>query len=224
MAQERKPASIGHSVQLLVEGNDPRNFFGKFIAHLDLAGVQVQDFGGVKDLKGFLEGFVLAPGFSGVRTIGIVRDAETRSDRKATTKTRPAPAVSAFQSVQSSLRHVGLPVPERPTEETGTVPAVNVFILPGNGGGGMLETLLCRTFAGTDVDRCIDGFFGCVEELRNPIERPDKARARAYLMTRPHPHVSVGVAAQKGYWDFDHEVFDGVRRFLTSLAQDRPVA
>jgi hypothetical protein len=31
-------------------------------------------------------------------------------------------------------------------------------------------------------------------------------------------------AARKGYWNFDHEAFDGVRRFLRTLAQDRPAA
>ena len=197
MEQERKPASIEYPVQLLVEGNDPRNFFEKFIAHLDLAGIQVQNFGGVDELTRFLKGFVVA---------------------------QPSPALSAFQSVQSSLRAAALPVPNRSTEETGTEPAVSVFILPGDGGDGMLETLLCRTIAGTAVDRCIDSFFRCAGESGNPIHRPDKARARAYLATTPDPHLSVGVAAKRNRWNLDHDAFDGVRRFLMSLAQDRPAA
>ena len=41
----------------------------------------------------------------------------------------------------------------------------------------MLETLLCRIFAGGDVDRCIDRFFQCAEETGTHIRRPDKARA-----------------------------------------------
>ena len=208
MEQERKPVSIDDPVQLLVEGNDPRNFFEKFIAYLDLAGIQLQNFGGVNDLRGFLEGFVLAPGFARVRSIGIVRDAERRVGEGALPEAQPSPAVSAFQSVQSS----------------GTAPAVNVFILPGDGGDGMLETLLCRTIAGTAVDRCIDSFFRCAGESGNPIHRPDKARARAYLATTPDPHLSVGVAAKRNRWNLDHDAFDGVRRFLMSLAQDRPAA
>ena len=58
-----------------------------------------------------------------------------------------------------SLCNAGLPVPARPGEPIGATPAVNVLILPGNGAPGMLETLLCRTFAGTAADRCIDDFF-----------------------------------------------------------------
>ena len=64
--------------------------------------------------------------------------------------------------------------------------------------------------------------FQCAEEAGDSIDRPDKARARAYLAMKPDQHVSVGVAARKGYWNFDHDAFDGVRGFLTSLAQDRP--
>ena len=88
----------------------------------------------------------------------------------------------------------------------------------------MLETLLCRTFAGTAVDRCIDGFFQCAEESGSSIHRPDKARARAYLATTRDPHLSVGVAAKAGHWEPDHAAFDGVRRFLRALAQVRPAA
>ena len=52
---------IESAFQLLVEGNDPRNFFEKFVEHLDLAGIQVQNFGGVDELKRFLKGFVRTP-------------------------------------------------------------------------------------------------------------------------------------------------------------------
>ena len=197
--------------QLLVEGKDPRKFFEKFVKHLDLAGIQVQNFGGVDELKKFLKGFVNAPGFGRVVRIGIVRDAERRLDEG------PPAASSAFQSVQSSLRAAELPVPNRPGEETGTAPSVSVFILPGGADDGMLETLLCRTFAGTEMGRCVDEFLKCAKKSNS-----DKSRAHAWLATRQDPHVSVGVAAQKDYWNFDHEAFDAVREFLRALAQERP--
>lgn len=226
-----KPATIEHSVQLLVEGNDPRNFFEAFIEHLGLAGIQVQNFGGVNELNRFLQGFVLEPGFGRVRSIGIVRDAERPVDGSSTVEESATQELRAFQSVRTSLRNANrsrqtpsgaeLPVPDRPEERAGDRPSVSVLILPGDGGDGMLETLLCRTIAGTGVDRCIDRFFQCTEESGSPIHRPDKARARAYLATTPDPHLSVGVAAKRNRWNLDHEAFDGVRRFLRSL-EDRP--
>ena len=202
---ERK--EIESAVQLLVEGNDQRNFFEAFISHLSITNVQIQNFGGVSQLRDFLEGLVSATGFrETVQSLGIVRDAETS-------------AVGAFQSVQSSLSTAALPVPDSPAERTGTSPAVTVLILPGDNRQGMLETLLCESFADDPVEDCINDFFKCVESLPDvSIERSDKARAHAYLTTKPNPHFSVGVAAKNDYWDLKHSVFSTVRDFLQMIA------
>lgn len=196
---------IESEIQILVEGNDQRNFFEAFISHLAIANIQVQNFGGVDQLRDFLEGLVDVTGFQAVKSVGIVRDAETS-------------AQAAFQSVQSSLSNAGLPVPNQPEERAGSSPAVTVLILPGNNRPGMLETLLNETFANTPVDDCINAFFGCVEDASGvPTQRPHKARARIYLTTKPEPHLSVGVAAKRGYWNLDHPVFDQLREFLRAL-------
>lgn len=190
---------------LLVEGNDPRNFFEAFVRHLSIDNIQIQNFGGITQLRDFLEGLVGATGFRVVESIGIVRDAETSAE-------------SAFQSVQSSLKNAALPVPNRPERRTDASPAVTVLILPGNNQQGMLETLLCESFAGTPENDCIDAFFACVDALPNAsIKRPEKARAHAYLTTKSDPHLSVGVAAKRNYWDLDHPIFDRVRDFLKTL-------
>ena len=201
-----EPQQTMHSIQLLVEGNDQRNFFNAFIGHLSLPDIQVQDFGGVKELRNFLSLLVRLPDFHDtVSSIGIVRDAELS-------------APSAFQSVQGSLANAGLSVPDKPREPTNSPPSVNVLILPDDDSPGMLETLLCRTFENTQMDSCIDDFFDCIRDATNEdLYRPDKARAHAYIATQRDPHVSVGVATQRSYWDLDHTVFDGVRSFLRSL-------
>lgn len=197
---------IKSAIQLLVEGNDPRNFFEAFVEHLSLANIQIQNFGGVYELSGFLRALVNAPDFQTVQSIGIVRDAETSAER-------------AFQSVQSSLERAELPMPDSPAERTDTSPAVTVLILPGDNRQGMLETLLCESFADDPVEGCIDDFFKCVESLPDvSIERSDKARAHAYLTTKPNPHFSVGVAAKNDYWDLNHSVFSNVRDFLRMIA------
>lgn len=197
---------IGKPTQLLVEGKDQQNFFETFIGHLCCQGIQVQDFGGVNELGRFLPSLVKLPGFSNVVSLGIVRDAEQD-------------AASAFQSVRSALQKAGLSIPDAPDRRSSGSPAVTVHILPGGDTAGMLETLLCRSFEDEPVKGCIDDFFACVDGLPNsrPVVRRDKARAHAYLAVMPEPHVSVGVAAQKRYWDLDHRVFAGIRAFLQSL-------
>jgi len=201
-----RPKEINSRIQLLVEGNDQRNFFEAFIEHLSLADIQVQNFGGVNELRDFLLALVSAPGFrETVQGVGIVRDAE-------------ASAEGAFQSVRSSLRNAGLSVPNRPEDRAGSSPAVTVLILPGNDRPGMLETLLNETFANTPEEACINAFFDCVEAIPTvSITNPDKARAYAYLTTKPNPHHSVGMAAKQRHWNLNHPVFDQLRQFLRAL-------
>lgn len=190
---------------LLVEGNDPRNFFEALIKYLECRDVQIHNFGGIDELPAFLRGFTGATGYSSVTSLGIVRDAE-------------GDANGAWQSVRSALENAKMPVPKRVGQRSVGKPGVSVFILPGNNQPGMLETLLNQTFANAPIDECIDTFFQCVEDTsQKQIQRPDKARAHAYIATRPEPHVSVGVAAMKGYWNLDHSVFEPLHSFLTEL-------
>ena len=229
MPNEIEEIRIESAVQLLVEGNDERNFFEAFIDHLSInvqvqsfdrknfcskcgqtiPDIQIQNFKSKDKLRKFLPMFVVTPGFRDkVQSIGIVRDADCF-------------ARSAFQSVQDTLRKVELPVPDCPEKrEVKDKLAVEVLILPGGNRTGMLETLLCESFAGTKIDGCIDEFFQCVEPLlKEPIKkhREDKARAFAYLTTRSNPHHSVGVAAKKKDWDLDSPVFGRVRSFLERI-------
>ena len=202
--------SIEAPTQLLVEGNDQRNFFEAFAAHLRLHDVQVRSFGGVDELRGFLAGFVQTTGFATVRSLGVVRDAEKSAD-------------GAFRSVRSALEDVGLVPPPASGRFGGGAPKTGALILPDGESPGMLETLLCRTFAGLEIDRCIESFFECVEALpETAVRTPDKARAFAYLATRPDPRHSVGVAAMRGAWNLDHAAFGPARAFLEALTPPPP--
>lgn len=213
MLNETEEIQIESKIQLLVEGNDERNFFEAFIKYhsekLSLGKIQIQNFKGGTQFNAFLRSFVNLSGFyDKVQSIGVVRDAEKSAE-------------NAFRSVRGALENAGLPVPDCPEKRKvdGKL-AVEVLILPGDNQKGMLETLLCQTFAGTKIDDCISEFFQCVEPLlEKPIKphQEDKARAFAYLALRPDSHHSVGVAAKQGYWDLDHKVFDGIREFLKRI-------
>ena len=54
-------------------------------------------------------------------------------------------------------------------------------------------------------------------QIGRTILRSEKARACAYLATTRDPHVSVGVAAKKGVWNFTHDAFNKIREFLSRL-------
>ena len=200
-----EPQDIGKRIQLLVEGRDQFNFFEALAVHLQLSDVQVQNFGGVSELRPFLRLLASAANFASISRLGIVRDAERN-------------AADAFRSVKGSLQAAGLAAPGAPGQHADGEPAVSVLLLPGDNQPGMLETLLCDTFADNAEAGCIDAFFECAEALPHVlIDRPDKARAQAWLATKRDPHVSVGVAAHRGYWNLDHAALGPVRDFLTAL-------
>ena len=161
-----QPTEIKSKIQLLVEGNAQRNFFEAFIDHLSLTDVQVQNFGGVDDLRSFLSILVKRQGFRDtVQSVGIVRDAETS-------------AQAAFQSAQSSLRKAGLVVPNRPEERAGSSPAVAVLILPDGNQPGMLETLLCQSFAGDPEKPALMIFSGALRLCQARLSNAQPRRVR----------------------------------------------
>ena len=198
-----QPIAVNSATQLVVEGKDYLNFFEALLDYLGIADVQIQNYGSVDELSVFLPLLAKTSNFGMVRNIGVVRDAEISSP-------------SAFQSVRSALSKANLPLPEDTSSRSDGDPVTSVLVLPDDE-PGMLETVLARSFAGTTEDECIDRFFECVESVGGTIRRPAKARTCAYLATTNHPQVSVGVAAKKGVWDFEHAAFTRVREFLSRL-------
>ena len=190
--------SINQPRLLLVEGNDDRNFFNVMLKHCDRDDIQVLGFDGVDNLRSYLPALVASPGWHQVVSLGIVRDAENDAE-------------SAKASVRGAVESAGL-------QMDGSAPRVSLLVLPDGERPGMLETLLCDSFADSPINDCINEFLACSTERAGAnVKRMAKARAHAYLATREDPHVSVGVAAQKDYWDLDHPAFEQLRDFIAGL-------
>ncbi len=202
-----RPTRIHSSIQLLVEGKDALNWFQGLARHLSLEGLQIQNYGGVDDLRVFLKALVKMPDFSTVTSIGIVRDAEDSAD-------------GACASVKGALEQAGLPVPSCADARRDGHPSVSLLILPDGRSPRMLESVLSDIVRSTPVGACIEKFLRCADEsvAESKVKRSPKAFVHAFLATKPHPHVSVGVAAKKGYWDLGHPALKGVRSFLSDLA------
>lgn len=201
------PKDIERPRQLLVEGGDAVAFFERVVRRMAINDIQIQNFGGVTDLRGFLETFVLVSGFvtGAVTSLGIVRDAEVD-------------LASAFQSVQGSLTSVGLPVPLQPMAHAAGSPRVSVFILPDNASPGMLETLVLQSVEEDPALGCIEDLFRCVEQQTAVIPANiTKATVYAYLASRRNPALRLGQALDAGYWPWASPAFDPVRQFLGDL-------
>ena len=203
----RRLRAITKPIQLVVDGKDPVGFFSALIDNMNLTDqIDVQDYGGVSELSHFLSALSDAPRFREVVTsIGIVRDAEASG------------VTSAFQSVRSAVQRPGWAAPVGPMEPAGNNPRVNVLILPDNENPGMLEDLLLRAVEEDAAMPCVDTYFECLGKEATVPSNESKARAHAFLASRARPDVSVGVAAQKDYWQLDSSIYDQVRRFLHQL-------
>ena len=94
----------------------------------------------------------------------------------------------------------------------------SVLVLPDDE-PGMLETVLARChMLETSEDGCIDRFFECIEAGGTTIRRSGQGTNVRIPRHDPNdPHVSVGVAAKKGVWDFEHAAFSKVGEFLSRL-------
>jgi len=202
------PVSITEPKQLAVEGQDALVFFQVMLREMNLTEIQLQNFGGVDELRGFLEGLRRQSGFAQtVVSLGIVRDAEQNPK-------------GAFQSVCSALNNTGLDKPNRPEKFAGNSPKVGALILPDATTKGMLETLCLRSVSDDPVMPCIEEYFRCVKKELSPTELPkieEKARLHAFLASRPKPDLLLGEAASAGYWQWDNRAFDHVKQFLRNL-------
>jgi hypothetical protein len=193
---------------LLVEGRDDEEFFRAMLAELGINDIQVAGIGGKTKLRVNLKVLKMTdPSFSGLISLGIARDADTD-------------AKSAFQSVQDALKNAGLSCPNKPMHVTTGSPRVSVMIVPPNEDIGELESLCIGAVDSDSAMYCVDQYFECLDA--NGSGRPEKdfvkAKVRVFLSSRREdPTLTVGIAAQKGYWPFNAAVFESVKEFLKSL-------
>ena len=198
---------------LAVEGKDECYFFEALLKYLQIEAVQLLDIGGKDQFSEKFQALYNMEKFETLKVIGFVRDAETNL------------AGNAFESIGSLLKKYELPVPSLPGSITSrsvpTLITTGIFIMPDNNKTGMLESLCLQTIAATDRSQCIETFVTCFQSCLTPEEREKykepKSRVLAYLATKPPIVNSLGLAAQKGYWDFGHPCFQEIITFLRQL-------
>jgi hypothetical protein len=194
------PTALSFSRQLLVEGAECKLVMERLLLHGGIVDVQVHDFGGISELRAYLRTFAKTPGFDSVTSLAIVRDAETSY-------------ASAEASVSDALASAGLP---GPSDVDGAL-RTTIFILPDQGSPGMLEDLCLSSVAGDPALECADSLIVCLEERGVPFGTRAKARAHAFLASRPRPQAGVGRGAVQGYWDFSHDAFRKLLQMLDTF-------
>lgn len=196
---------------LIVEGKEDRAFFSAYLRHQRITNIQIfeTEGKGKHKVRAFFRLLTQLSGFDDVHGIGIIRD----SDGNPT---------GAFDSVCSALDIIDLPVPKKVGHLSDGSPKTSVLILPPNneGTGRMLEDLCLEATKDDPAFKCIETYFDCLthEEIEHKDKDIAKAWIHAYIASRPEPDLRLGEAAQKGYFDFDHPVFEPIKAFLTTLS------
>ncbi len=205
----RRP--IEATKQLLVEGRTPEIFFREWIEALGLKSyVEVRDFRSIGDLTDFLKVFTSLKQFrEGVTSLGIVRDAEQSS------------AASAFDSVCSSLKEVGLSCPDGIGKFSEATPRTGIFVLPDCSGRGMLETLCWSVLAGDPRNsqrlECVASYLTCLRSARVDVSNEAKMKVWAYLAGEGRFEPQLGRAAQAKMFDWAAPAFGPLSTFLKSI-------
>jgi hypothetical protein len=201
----KKPFSIERPVLVIVEGVDDQGVLGALLRHDGICDVQIMPTGGKASLAEGLRGLKLAVGFESVRSIGILRDADTDPS-------------TAFQSVCDALERVVLPVPERPLVPAAGPPKVTVMILPSSSRPGALEDLCLAAVAGDAAFPCVQRYFDCLSEAG--VEGPrnvSRARMQVFLASRPEVGKRLGEAAH--YLPWHVPAFDELRQFIQAVSR-----
>jgi len=195
---------------LAVEGKDECNFFAALLKHIALGDVQMVDIGGKEKFQIEFPLLYNLEDFEGVDRLGFIRDAESQ------------PAQSAFASICDLLRKLRMPIPKARNEiKNDEHPHIGIFIMPDNFGTGMLENLCLKTVESLPQYHCVEEYISCVSHHQSIGEKSifneSKARVQTYLASCSPIANSLGIGAQKGYWDFNHPCLNDIKRFLQFL-------
>lgn len=199
------PEAFTKTRLLAVEGADEINFFKKLLEYMGISNfVDVRESGGKDKFKERMKVFKVTSGFRNIEKIAVIRDADEN-------------AKDAFKSVTGVLKKIGLKSPESPVQFSSGIPAVGIFIMPDNSSDGMLEDLCLETVKDHEAMKCVDDFIACTQKLKERPKNIPKARVQAFLAAKPKIVNSIGLGAQKGYWDFDSQRLQPLISFLNQL-------
>jgi hypothetical protein len=152
--------------------------------------------------------FYLADGASFVTHLAIIRDKDEDE---------------AFKSIATIVTNAGLKPPIKHSEFSNSSPKVGIFVMPGETiDGTMLEDLCLRTVENHKAMTCVNEYASCISALKLIPKNIPKAKvqvfkAQVFLAAQPEIVDSVGLGAQKKYWDFDSSRLDELKEFLLKL-------
>lgn len=208
MSKIKVPKLIKEKKILFVEGKDEEIFFTVLLKKHGLQEIQIIQSGGKEQFSHIFPEIIRIPGFSKIRSLAIIQDADKSTQ-------------AVFQSICHTLQKENLGIPEEMSYFTSTTPHVGIFTLPDGKNPGSLESLFLSTVQSEDVTDCIEPFMKCVKQKtsvkNNRYKMPrniNKAKCKAFLSAMEEDTPSLGIAAEKSYWNLDADQLNPLLNFL----------
>lgn len=177
--------------------------------------IQIIDFGGNEELETKLKTLALSSGFTSVKSLLVIRDAETDGNR-------------AITQIQTSLKNTGFPVPNGPGEwqvEENVKQKIAFLLFPTcdeSVKNGTLEDLclsILKQPDGSDMLKEIQMFFlSLTEKYQREFPHEHKAKLHTYFsITDKFVGMKIGEAAKANAFDWNSEKLRFLKNFLLSM-------
>ena len=191
----------------LVEGSDDISFFIELGKYLGINSCSAEPVDSVNNFKHEIPAQISRPGFEKVTHLAIIRDKDSGSIE------------DAFKSIRNIFTEktniTELPKQHGQWSDGGL--KIGIFIMPGKLNGTMLEDLCLSTMADNPIMKCVEEFADCIKEKPETSTKIAKTKALAYLAAQKEPVNTIGLGAQKGYWNFEAPELDELKEFLLEL-------
>ena len=175
---------------------------------------KVYDFGGIDELKNYISALSKEDNFDIVKSITIIRDAETN-------------ALAACSSIKNSLQKVGLSVPETPCTPCNDTNSQYPDIVTGfllfptcstSLEDGTLEDLCLKILSKKDAPLILDDVDKSLELYRNRLPRFHKNRLHVFFsFTDEYVSLKIGEAAQHKAFSYTSPEMTNLKYFLEEI-------
>ena len=202
---------------IIVEGKGDCTFLAALLRYMDIkveGNIQFKVLEGEDKYRTAFPALLNDPGFSQLTAYAYIRDADKAEE-------------SALQSVQRLLKSNSQPCPER----AGSFAIkdelkVGIFIMPGRGKSGSIEDLCLESVQDHAIMPYVKEYMDKVKQTQQQKapKHPSKAKVQAFLSGMPKVCPHLGQAASQNIWNFNHEAFMPLRRFLCELMQAIPTS
>jgi hypothetical protein len=196
---------------LVVEGYSDLRFYAEMMEQIGLpSDVHIKQFNGRVDIETKLEEFVTSQLLSQKERLAVIVDANGDG---------PA-AAGRFAALLSRLTGQSVEC----GRWTAGTPRVGLFIVPGPGEAGEIETLVWRSWSASDGNReavaCIESYLVCMRGRGIEPQSPEKGRIGALLALRNDDDPRLGPGAQARVFDFGRPEFGRLATFLRGFGSD----